>query len=196
MKYSPQIHQRRSIRLKGYDYSKAGAYVVTICTQNRECLFGNIEEGEMRLNDAGQMVQKVWDEIPVYYGSINIDEFVIMPNHIHGIIKIDGADPHKNIVGAGPCACPIESKKTREGQPQGVAPTDLSLPDVVHRFKTMTTKKYTDGVKQHDWPSFSGRLWQRNYWEHIIRDEPELNRVREYITNNPGKWELDNLFVL
>ena len=81
-----------------------------------------------------------------------------------------------------------------DGQPRGVAPT-LSLPDVVHRFKTMTTKRYIDGVKQNGWAPFPGKLWQRNYWEHIIRDESELNRIREYIRNNSAKWELDKLFV-
>ena len=118
----------------------------------------------------------VWNEIPKYYPGIVIDAFQIMPNHIHGIIKI---------VGAGPCACP------NIGQPQGVAPTGLSLPDVIHRFKTMTTKRYIDGVKHHGWPRFDGKLWQRNYWEHIIRNDDELNRIRQYIINNPAKWEMD-----
>ncbi len=170
---------RRSIRLWGYDYSQAGAYFVTICTQKRACLFGDIIDGNMVLNDAGRMVDIVWNEIPKYYAGIDIDAFQIMPNHIHGIIVI--------VVGAGPCACPDT------GQPQGVAPTTagLSLPDVVHRFKTLTTKRYADGVKQHNWPRFPGKLWQRNYYEHIVRNENELNRIRQYIINNPVKWELD-----
>jgi len=152
---------RRSIRLKGYDYSGPGAYFVTICTRNRMCMFGHIATGEMRLNDAGQMVQSVWDGIPAHYTGIETDAFVVMPNHVHGIVIIAGA-------------------------------TGMSLPDVVHRFKTMTTKRYVDGVKQNGWPWFDGKLWQRNYWEHIIRNEHELNRVREYITNNPAKWDMDH----
>ena len=213
---------RRSIRLRGYDYSKSGAYFVTICTQNRACLFGEIIDREMGLNDAGGMIQTVWDEIPEYYTGVDIDAFQIMPNHIHGIIVI---------VGAGPCACPEtetipcacpdnilqprdklqfcdtvqkqnsehphnfgqpqgEGQPQKIGQPQGVAPT-LSLPDVIHRFKTMTTKRYVDGVKQNGWPRFNGKLWQRNYWEHIIRNESELNRIRQYIIENPVKWEFD-----
>jgi len=166
---------RRSIRLRGYDYSRAGAYFVTICTQNRQRLFGEIVDGKMRLNDAGEMVRVVWNEIPNHYPGIDADEFAIMPNHIHGIVVIAPA--------------------TTTGQPRGVAPTGLTLPDVVHRLKTMTTKCYTDGVKQHDWPAFPGKLWQRNYWEHIVRDEPELHRICEYIQNNPAQWELDKLFV-
>ena len=131
----------------------------------------------MILNDAGQMVQAVWDEIPGNYDGVETDVFVIMPNHVHGIVVI---------VGAGPCACP------NHGQPRGVAPTVLSLPDVVHRFKTLSTKRYVDGVKQHNWKSFDKKLWQRNYYEHIIRDETELNKIREYIINNPLNWQTDD----
>jgi REP element-mobilizing transposase RayT len=170
-----QAEQKRSsIRLKGYDYSRTGAYFVTICVQNHECLFGEIVQvpdasSVMQLNDAGRMVEIVWQEIPRYYPHINIDEFQIMPNHIHGIIAIE------------------------IGQPQGVAPTasTLSLADVVHRFKTLTTKRYVDGVNQADWKRFDKRLWQRNYYERIIRDEAECNRIREYIINNPCQWEFD-----
>jgi len=175
------IKKRRSIRLKGYDYSREGAYFVTICGQNRKCLFGEIVNGKMVLNDAGRMVESVWNEIPKYYPGIDIDVCQIMPNHIYGIVVI---------VGAGPCACPDTGQPRNMGQPQGVAPT-MSLSDVVHRFKTMTTKRYIDGVKQNGWPTFPGKLWQRNYYEHIIRDENELNRIREYIINNPAQWEFD-----
>jgi len=88
MKYNPDIHRRRSIRLKGYDYSRSGLYFITICTQNRLCLFGEIKNGEMVLNDAGMMIKTVWHEIPVYYHKFNVREFVVMPNHIHRIIQI------------------------------------------------------------------------------------------------------------
>ncbi len=203
------VRNRRSIRLRGYDYSQAGAYFITICTQNRRCLFGEIVHGGMRLNAAGKMVQTVWDEIPAYYPGIDIDEFIIMPNHIHGIVTI---------VGAAPRGRPDTRSRRAwgEGQAQGPAPTRgpaptggfaltgdspagesastrLSLPDVVHRFKTMTTKRYVDGVKRNNWPPFPGRLWQRNYWEHVVRNESELNRIREYIRHNPAKWQLDKL---
>ncbi len=184
MKDDPEKHHRRSIRLKGYDYSRAGAYFVTICTQNRECLFGDIVDGEMMLNDAGRMVDAVWNAMPKYYTGVDVDLFQIMPNHIHGIIII---------VGAGPCACPDGPCACPDmGQPQGVAPTGLSLPDVVHRFKTITTKQYIEGVKQHGWSRFDGKLWQRNYYEHIVRNENELNRIRQYIADNPAKWEYDH----
>lgn len=196
MTYDPHKHHRRSIRLKGYDYSRMGAYFVTIVTQGRECLFGQVVDGEMRLNDAGRMVQAVWDQLPVFYPGVQVDAFIVMPNHIHGIIVLTG-----HPVGAGPRACPDNVPKetgqprgTRQpqetGQPRGVAPT-LSLPDVVHRFKTMTTKRYADGVKTMGWQPFVGRLWQRNYYEHVIRNDGSLNHIREYIANNPLGWESD-----
>ena len=185
----PVRRNRRSIRLKGYDYSQAGAYFVTICTQHRECLFGEIVDGEMVLNDAGRMVQTGWDGIPSHYPGIDIDAFQIMPNHIHGIVFI--------AVGAGPRACPDNGQpdngQPRDGQPRGVAPT-MSLPDVVHRFKSMMTHEYINGIKQYGWTPFPGKLWQRNYYEHIVRNEDELNRIRQYIINNPAQWESDRLY--
>ena len=146
------------------------------------CLFGEIAKGEMKANDAGRMVLAVWKELSTHYLGVEGDEFVVMPNHIHGVIVL---------VGAGPRACPDAGSGNQDGgQPQGVAPT-LSLQDVVHRFKTLTTKRYADGVKQFGWTPFRGRLWQRNYYEHIVRDEESLNRIRQYILDNPARWAFD-----
>ena len=191
------LHVRKSIRLKGYDYSQAGLYFITICTQNRLCLFGEIEKGEMVLNDAGMMIKTVWHEIPAYYHKFNIRGFVVLPNHIHGIIQIMNKSDH---VGAGPRACPINEwqqtngqPRKRIGQPQGVAPT-MSLSDIVHRFKTLTTKRYTDGVNNNDWPRFNKKLWQRNYYEHIIRGEKTYYQISEYIQTNPLKWRDDKYY--
>ncbi|MDD3554241.1 MAG: transposase [Deltaproteobacteria bacterium] len=183
------IHPRRSIRLKGYDYAQAGAYFVTICTQGRACLLGDVVDGDIRLNDAGRMIESVWNDLPTFYPGVATDEFVVMPNHVHGIIVIVGAAPQR-LVGAAPRGRPDSDDRPYSGQPQGVAPT-LSLPDVVHRFKTMTTKRYANGVKQSGWSPFAGRLWQRNYYEHIIRDGQDLDSIREYIVNNPLQWALD-----
>lgn len=149
-------------------------------SQGRKCLFGEIVSGVMQLNDAGFMVQAAWRDLPNRYADVESDAF-IMPNHIHGIVVL---------VGAGPCARPKE-----DGQPQGVAPTRnssaLSLPDVVHRFKSITTKRYIDGIKQVGWPSIARRLWQRNYFEHVIRNDESLQRIRQYIHDNPARWEFD-----
>jgi putative transposase len=208
MKHNSGGHHRRSIRLKGYDCTQAGLYFITICTQNRLCLFGKIENGEMVLNDAGMMVKTVWYEIPVYYCKFNIYEFSVMPNHIHGIIQIKS-----NHVGAGPRACPdlgachanecqqtngesqetIECPQKPKGQPQGVAPT-MSLSDIVHRYKILTTKRYADGVNHNDWPRFNKKLWQRNYYEHIIRNHESYLKITEYIQTNPLKWREDRYY--
>ena len=200
MKYNPNIHHRRSIRLRGYDYSRNGMYFVTICTQDRLRLFGDIADGEMQLNDAGRMVRATWDEIPAHYSGIETDHFTVMPNHIHGIIKIVGAGPRAcpsiNTVEATSRGCPTQGQAhVEEGHPQGGAPTGLSLPDVVHRFKTMTTKKYTDGVKQNGWQPYPAKLWQRNYYEHIIRNEAAYLKIAEYIQTNPQRWEEDTYHV-
>jgi putative transposase len=168
--------RRHSIRLKGYDYALEGAYFITIVTQNRACLFGDITDSVQRLNDAGRMIQSLWIDMTTYYPGVETDTFIVMPNHIDGIVLL---------VGAGPRACPKGA-----GQPQGVAPT-MSLPDVIHRFKTLTTKRYVDGVQQGGWMPFAGRFWQRNYYEHIIRDEKSLLRIRESIASNPALWSID-----
>jgi putative transposase len=147
----------------------------------------------MQKNSAGEMILRVWNELPVKYSDVEIDEFIVMPNHIHGMIILH--------VGAGHCACPASTCTIRqpggnrlnpeEWQPQGVAPTILTLPDVVHRFKSFTTSQYRMNVIHNNWPPFPGKLWQRNYYEHIIRNENELNRIREYIINNPAQWPED-----
>jgi REP element-mobilizing transposase RayT len=181
----PARHHRRSIRLPAYDYAQAGAYFVTICTQNQECVFGQVVQGEMILDGAGQMVESVWHQLPEHYPGVEVDAFAIMPNHVHGIIIL---------VGAGPRACPDtgQPQGAHPGRPQGVAPTrTLSLPDVVHRFKSLTAAKYRRGVRNDGWQPFTGRLWQRNYYEHVVRDEDELGRIRQYITDNPARWEQD-----
>jgi len=164
MTYDPKKHHRRSIRWYGYDYAQAGWYFVTVCTQGHVCLFGRVVDGQMRLNDAGRMVQAVWNQLVDHYARVQTDAFIVMPNHIHGIIEL-----------------------TADGAVGGV----LSLADVVHRFKTLATKRYIDGVNQCGWSAFPGRLWQRNYHEHVIRSERSLNRIRQYIADNPARWADD-----
>jgi REP element-mobilizing transposase RayT len=189
-------HHRRSIRLKDFDYSNPGGYFVTICASNRKYLFGKIANSKMQLNKTGKMIKLVWNELPQNYPGVNTDIFVVMPNHIHGIIVLTP-------VGAGPCACPgggqpqgvvptIPSTRASydNGQPRGVAPTML-LPDVVHRFKSLTATYYRHSLKQQGLRSFPNKLWQRNYYEHVIRNEEKLNLIREYVLNNPLQWLYD-----
>ena len=180
----PEINHRRSILLKEYNYSSAGAYFVTVCTKDRRCFFGNILNEKMILNDAGTMVTKWYLELQKKFHDIKCDEHIIMPNHFHAMILNVGADL---------CVCPRPDTHpdTSQGEHIGSPLQRLPLPTVVQWFKTMTTNEYIRGVKQHDWPSFSAKLWQRNYFERVIRDEDELNRIREYIIYNPVKWAED-----
>ncbi len=181
--YDPEQYCRRPIRLKNYDYSKPGYYYVTICTQNRECLFGNIMDGEMVFSAAGNMIQKWWLELENKYTNIGLDIFQIMPNHIHGIIII-------NNVGANLCVRPYDKNKEEilNGQTHRSAPT---IGRMIQWIKTMTTNEYIRSVKQNRWEPFKNRLWQRNYYEHIIRNDKELDEIRKYITENPAKWAED-----
>ena len=178
--YNPDIHHRRSIRLKGYDYSQAGAYFVTICAQNRECLFGEISDKEMILNDPGRMVKRWYRKLENKFADIVCDQCAIMPNHAHFVIQTG--------VGADLRVCPDTDtgEQTLGGEHIG-----SPLQTVIQWFKTMTTNEYIRGVKQNGWSTFPGKLWQRNYYEHVIRNENEFNRIREYIVNNPMQWELD-----
>jgi putative transposase len=186
MRYDEDNHHRRSIRLKGYDYSQPGFYYITICTKNRECLFGEIVSNEMVSNGAGWMINKWFREIKYKYTNIKDDTFIVMPNHFHGIIEIMA----KNPVGADPCVCPVVDDPNNANHTGGEH-EGLPLPRIVQWFKTMTTNEYIRGVKQYGWRPFPGKLWQRNYYEHIIRNETELDEIREYILYNPNKWDLD-----
>jgi len=175
-KYDPDKHHRRSIRLRGYDYSQPGAYFITICTHNRELL--------LEQEPAKEMVRRYWEKLAAKFPHVALDQFVIMPNHVHGILIIVGADPR---------VCPDQGRtfNTRgehAGSPLRERPT---LGRIIQWFKTMTTNAYIRGVENEGWQPFPGRLWQRNYYEHIIRDEDELNRLRQYIIDNPANWETD-----
>jgi REP element-mobilizing transposase RayT len=155
-----------------------------VVTQGRATLFGEVVDGVMRLTAAGRMVQTVWDELPTHYPVVLTDAFQIMPNHIHGIVVLTGAGAAT--VGAAPCGRPDLGADT------GACPYGaLSLPDVMHRFETMTIKRYADGVRNENWPAFEGRLWQRNYYEHIVRDPDDWARIHRYIAANPALWLQD-----
>ena len=175
-KNDPNFHHRRSVRLGGYDYSQEGWYFITICTQDRQCIFGLIIGDRMQLNGAGLMIESWWRKLVDKFPIIQTDEYIVMPNHFHGIINV------------GAVLCDRPDANNESGQPHGVAPT---LADIVHWFKTMTTNQYVRGVKIRDWPPFHKKLWQRNYYEHIIRDEEELNHFRQYIGDNPANWQKD-----
>ncbi|MCF8371544.1 MAG: transposase [Bacteroidales bacterium] len=207
MAYNPNIHHRRSIRLKGYDYSRAGLYFITICTQHMACLYGKIIDDEMILNDAGKMVEKWYHELENKFPDIECDEFVVMPNHFHCIIE---KNTKSNVhVGATLCGCPIDERPIDErpidARPIDARPIDgptygpdnkkynATIGDTMDWFKTMTTNEYIRGVKTLGWKRFDKKLWHRNYWEHIIRDQKSYETISEYIRNNPKNWNRDKL---
>ena len=174
MKFNPEIHHRRSIRLKGYDYSQNGAYFVTLCNWNRECVLGEIaevkaEKPEMVLNEYGKIVRDEWIRTALIRQEIEIGEFIVMPNHFHGIVFIQGRGDR-----------PVALTEDRPG------PKSKSVGSFLAGFKSIATKRVNE-IRQ----SPGAPVWQRNYYEHIIRDESEYNRIREYIINNPANWHDD-----
>lgn len=188
MKFDPKIHHRHSIRLKGYDYRQAGGYFVTLVTQGREMLFGDVVNGEMILNPVGEMIVRWWLELPNKFPNANVDIFMPMPNHFHGIIFIfespGGAD-----VGRDLRVCPDRGGDVAPPlRPAFEIRPNAPLSQMIQWFKTMTTNEYIRGVKQLDWKPFNGRVWQRNYYEHILRNETELDRITRYIQSNPARW--------
>ncbi|MFV1872586.1 MAG: transposase [Oleiphilus sp.] len=191
MTYQSDVHHRRSIRLKTYDYSQPNTYFVTICSQHRACLFGGIQDGKMFLNNPGLMTIKWFQKLPIKFLNLQCDEFICMPNHIHLIIHITELDTQL-CVGTHPRVRPIKKCELPYNDQTN---TNTNIPTIVQWYKTMTTNEYICGVKQNGWPSFNGKLWQRNYWEHVIRNENELNQIREYIQTNPISWEQDKLFT-
>lgn len=159
---------RRSIRLAGYDYAQPGAYFVTICTQGRECSLGKARDGSVDLSHHGEIVQRAWNSLPEHYPHVGVDAFVIMPNHIHGVIVLS------------------EAMEDSGAQRTGRLSTRHGLPEIVRAFKSFSARRANE---LNATPG--ARVWQRNYYEHIIRDERELNLIREYVVNNPLGWDTD-----
>jgi len=189
MRFDPQIHRRRSIRLKGYDYSQDGAYFITIVIQGRECLCGEVINQAVKLTPAGEMILVWWQKIPRKFQAVSLDAFVLMPNHFHGVIMIDSeGDIEKN--GQTHGSAPTDSRELVRADPR-VRP-NAPIAQMVQWFKTMTTNEYIRGVKELGWPPFIGKLWQRNYYEHIIRNPGEHARICNYIYSNPLRWMEEN----
>jgi putative transposase len=179
-------HRRRSIRLPGYDYACPGAYFITLVTRRRACLFGDVRNGEMVCNPAGLMIQEVWSSLPERFPNIELGLSQVIPNHFHGIIII-------NDVGAGLVPAPSRATTSlikREG-PVGIAPTAPTVGEIVGAFKSITTHAYIQGVKSQGWMAFDHRLWQRNYFEHIIRSQEEHHLIYDYLETNPFHWDKD-----
>ncbi|MDO9339450.1 MAG: transposase [Bacteroidales bacterium] len=198
-KYNPNIHHRKSIRLKGYDYSQAGLYFITICVQDRKSLFGKIAGGdnvgvedfqplhhhqpEMILNDAGKIADECWLEIPKHFPNAVLHEHIVMPNHVHGIVELKQNDDTN--VGVENFHPPQQSYESSRNEFQKMIPR--SIGSIVKGFKIGVTKWFRNNTDIEN-------VWQRNYYEHIIRDEKSYQRISEYIINNPKNWREDIFF--
>lgn len=201
MNYKPEKHHRHSIRLQGYDYTREGAYYFTICCHQRRCLLGEIKDGIMHLNLIGATVKVVWDNLPHHFPLIELDAFVIMPNHVHGIIVIteqpnncNSNIPH----GRGEAFVPITEDSQPESSSTNASPfpasNDTSPPRgtqsgsigaILQNFKSVVTRRVNRITRN------SGTLWQRNYHEEIIRNEKAYENIRRYIVENPLSWDED-----
>ncbi|SYZ72078.1 conserved hypothetical protein [Candidatus Zixiibacteriota bacterium] len=168
MKEESEIRRRRSMRLKDYDYSREGMYFVTVVTHQRTELFGQLDNGQVKLNDFGHLVLLEWEQTAKMRPNIELDQMVIMPNHIHGIIAI------------------IEAKGVCQYAPTKRRSPSQTIGSIIRGFKSTTTSRIN---KLRNSPG--QMVWQRNYYDHIIRNEDDLNEGRRYILNNPFKWHLD-----
>ena len=214
-KYSPTIHHRRNIRLKGFDYSQAGLYFVTICCHNMTCRFGTVDNDEMVLNDFGQFAYDEWEKLPERYQNMFLDVFQIMPNHVHGIIALEndgcgggvGAtladaqnndaqndDANDNTAGADTMVVYDNGATDNNRATARVAPTmKPTVGAIVGAYKSLVANKCLEIYTSCN--EYMGKLWQRNYHEHIIRDQKSYETISEYIINNPQKWENDKFYM-
>ena len=184
------VNNRRSIRLKDYDYSQIGYYFLTVCVQKKVCIFGDVENNKMILSDIGKLANQCWLNIPQHFPNVLLHEYVVMPNHIHGIIEITNNENNDNSVGTNNNS-PIKIPQCLSEQANNNSPlqkgTSRTIGSIIRGFKIGVTKQlHNDG--------FVGQIWQRNYYEHIVRNEDDYRNIVEYIINNPTNWEEDKLY--
>ena len=170
----------RSIRLPDWDYKSDGAYFITICVKNRECVFGKIVNGKMVLSEIGEIVQRYWYEIPDHFDNVQLDEFVVMPNHFHGIVIICDSRRRDVACNVSTMACNVSTGNIMSR----ISPRSNSLSAIIRSFKSAVS----NWCHKNGFEFFQ---WQSRFYERIIRNEKELNFVREYIANNPLKWDVD-----
>jgi putative transposase len=191
MPYDPDKHHRRSVRLKDFDYSQPGAYYVTLCTIGRLCLFGEVVDGIMILNDMGRIVEDCWHELPAHYPHVALDAIVIMPNHVHAVIVlVERPDVGADFSSGSDHPRPYKRNIDLPERSALANTRDMSrhaLPEIVRAFKASSTFRARRLYRQRDF-----QVWQRNYYERIVRSEDELNAIRAYIACNPGGWDEDD----
>ena len=219
-KYNPNIYARKSLRLKWYDYSSKGLYFITICVNKSICLFWDISHGKHHTFESARMIEFYWKKLEEKYNHIKIHDYIVMPNHFHGIIEITKIwwPCDCKICRGTPCGYPrtethilrtatyipeitcapekIEKQGTHKGYPYEECPYNKNvLWNIIGTFKSETTNAYIKGVKKKKWEPFYKKLWQRNYYEHIIRDESGYLNISQYIRDNPAKWREDKFYI-
>ena len=185
-KYNPDIHHRRSIRLTGHDYSQSGLYFITLCVINKICMFGNVVDGKMQLNDIGQLVEQEWlNTINIRHNDVRLHNYIVMPNHFHAIIEIR----------RGECDSP-QSHSSQPHSPQTINGGNINENDSQQRMKSpsKTVGAIVRGFKGAISRQLGYSIWQRNYYEHIIRTAASYRHISNYIENNPTKWQSDKLY--
>jgi putative transposase len=197
MTYDSEAHHRSSARLRTFDYASNAAYFITVCANVRASIFGEIVAGEMRLNDAGKMIQQKWLEMPASFPTLILDEFIVMPDHAHMIVGLDASEGEHRVRPYGdqnvrrgdlhdrPADATIPRDNDGHKHPSGTQPDSLGR--IMQLFKTVTTQAYIRGVHEQSWSAFEKRLWQRSYWDRVIRDDRELEETRNYILENPAR---------
>jgi putative transposase len=190
--YNPNIHHRRSIRLKGYDYSQEGLYFITINTKDRECLLGKIINAEMVLNDAGKIANECWLEIPKHFPNVIMHEYIIMPNHVHGIIELIRVDDIPDQIAKNVGTRHVVSLHNRDhnhgdNHNQFSKPIPGSISVIIQQYKSSVTRFFNKNNVSH----FS---WQSRFYEHIIRNEKSHQQITDYTLTNPRNWQEDKFF--
>lgn len=181
MDHSETLH-RHSLRFKDYDYTQAGAYFVTICTKNHQCIFGEIQQGRMQLNATGRLAAAQWQQLPNRFTDLDLGEWVVMPNHIHGILVITGMGEASLDIESGDAG--YLSWDASPLRPVGTMPGSLAA--IIQNYKSISSRR----ISAQD-EKLKGLIWQRNYYEHVIRNERELRAISEYIQTNPQNWQKD-----
>ena len=190
-KYNPDIHHRRSIRLTGHDYSQSGLYFITLCAVNKICMFGNVVDGKMQLNDIGQLVEQEWlNTINIRHDDVRLQNYIVMPNHFHAIIEIRRGESHS------PYSHSSQSHLSQSDSPSITNECNINGKDFPRRMKSpsQTVGAIVRGFKGAVSRQLGYSIWQRNYYEHIIRTDASYRHISNYIENNPTKWQSDKLY--
>jgi putative transposase len=195
MQYNPNVHHRRSVRLKGHDYSNKGLYFITICTKGRECLFGYIAEGRMTLNETGKIAEEYLRSVPEHFNHVMVDEYAVMPNHVHMILALnEQSSVGTSSVGTSSVGTShvgtshVMSLPREPHQNKFSKPVAGSVSVIIQQYKS-SVKRWCDQNNRNNFE------WQSRFHDHIIRNAESYERIKQYIRENPARWNADTLYA-